>query len=194
MTIEKSELIADVLEGEAEAIERQADVAFREMHEHTGAEQALHLMSRQMPSLADKISQMIEKDDDIAGETGNVVLKWTRNVIARIQTMCTENRDAQQRQKEQCRGRIATLNGIAKGLRKKAETGLAKAARQAELEDEVSEDAAEFVDAAVAEAEDAIGPEKSPFDAAGDEPAEDIEEPEDPDDDWDEEDEDGTDS
>lgn len=136
MGFEKAEIIKAVLDEQASDAEKKSEACRREASEHNGAEQALMQLGKQMPNFADVIEKRLEADTEMSPGEATAVRTYTKNIIARFQTMCVDNAKNQRNCKLRSEGQISMLEDMAKNLRKKGEVALATAKRRAEVDAE----------------------------------------------------------
>jgi hypothetical protein len=136
MTIDKTDIITKTLEHQIERFKAIADVAGKEMHEHSGARDALDLLAKQMPGFATSIEERIEKDTNLSGETARQVLVYSKNIIARFLAICESNAQAQNQQRFIAQGRMETALTMIESFKKDIIKEQAFAARREELAEE----------------------------------------------------------
>lgn len=160
MGFEKLELLTGILEQQIEEQAKTAEQAKRDMHEHNGAKQALAQIAKQFMGLSASIEERIDKDDDL-GSAADKVLVYSKNIFARVITMCEANSKAQHQQQFIAQGRmeaaLQSINLAQKKIatqkafveqREKAEAEQLTEAEKAAIEDRVKKEAQEARDEA----------------------------------------------
>jgi hypothetical protein len=137
MGFDKAEIIASTLRTQAAKHAETAKAARKELIENEGAASALHQLALQMPSFAAEIEKRIEKDEEMSSETAQQVRVYSRNIIARFQTMCTDNERKMKNDKLLCEGRAQANEQSALTLMKDADTEIAFATNREKMNAEV---------------------------------------------------------
>jgi hypothetical protein len=131
----KTSVITGVLAKQADRNREVAQIARREMGEHTGAAQVLALLSKQMPGFADAMEKRIEGDAEL-GRAADAVRVYVKNVIAQFNAMCESQAAHQRKQAMLCEGRAQGAEQMVLQLEKDVAFETAAAARRDELEAE----------------------------------------------------------
>lgn len=168
MSIDKIDIITSALERQIEKFTGMATVARKEMHEHSGASDALSLLAKQMPGFAASIEERVEKDEDLSGEAALQVLTYSKNIIARFAAICESNAKSQHQQKFVAQGRMETSLAMIDALRKDISKENAFAKNREELAEanrstnsKAAQELTEEVDAIVAKGGNGVSKKKA---------------------------------
>lgn len=136
MGFNKADIIKGVLYEQADVASAQIEVTKREASEHAGAASALAQLAQQMPSMAEGIEARIEADKGMSSDTAQAVRVYAKNIIARFQTMCSDNSKHQQHCKLRAEGQLSMLEKMRDGMIKKGDNAVAVAQRREEVDEE----------------------------------------------------------